>query len=171
MALNFDIQRPILDSSLPKYCYLKYLSRASLENWNEVSLFPYFDDFKQRNIFYKYRQRGIDFSNISTFVTPVHNENAHDRPREAESSTEEDADSVVKCRVNLALSTLECYVTPLALTGLERFTQSIKTYLVNPNSLLTELEAKAQAHCASNSIIEAISKTQVFFISSIFIAI
>jgi hypothetical protein len=49
----------------------------------------------------------------------------------------------------------------LALTGLERFTQSIKTYLINPNSLITELEAKAQAHCASNSIIEVISKTRV----------
>ena len=38
MALNFDIQRPIIDSSLPKYCYLKYLSRASVENWNQICL-------------------------------------------------------------------------------------------------------------------------------------
>jgi hypothetical protein len=58
MALNFDIQRPILDSSLPKYCYLKYLSRASVENWNQICLFPYFDDFRQKNIFFRYRQKG-----------------------------------------------------------------------------------------------------------------
>ena len=81
--------------------------------------------------------------------------------KEGEQSSEEDGDSIVKCRINLNFSTLECYITPLALTGLERFTQSIKTYLINPNSLITELEAKAQAHCASNSIIEVISKTQV----------
>jgi len=62
MALNFDIQRPILDSSLPKYCYLKYLSRASVENWNRICLFPYFDDFRHKNIFFRYRQKGNFFN-------------------------------------------------------------------------------------------------------------
>ncbi len=107
---------------------------------------------------------GIDFSNISTLIhSPTENQtqSKDEYPKEAETSPEEDGDSVVKCRINLNFSTLECYITPLALTGLERFTQSIKTYLINPNSLITELEAKAQAHCASNSIIEVISKTQV----------
>jgi hypothetical protein len=164
MALNFDIQRPILDSSLPKYCYLKYLSRASVENWNQICLFPYYDDFRHKNIFFRYRQKGIDFSNISTFIlgqTGTHTKPKDEYSKEDEQSSEEDGDSIVKCRINLNFSTLECYITPLALTGLERFTQSIKTYLINPNSLITELEAKAQAHCASNSIIEVISKTQV----------
>ena len=67
MALNFDIQRPILDSSLPKYCYLKYLSRASVENWNQICLFPYFDDFRQKNIFFRYRQKGRIFFRLNNF--------------------------------------------------------------------------------------------------------
>ena len=167
MALNFDIQRPILDSSLPKYCYLKYLSRASVENWNQVSLFPYFDDFKQKNIFFRYHQKGIDFSNISTVILghpksdQLHEEEDNEEKNKESKETDDDVDSIVKCRINLNFSTLECYITPLALTGLERFTQSIKNYLINPNSLITELEAKTQAHCASNTFIEAISKTQV----------
>jgi hypothetical protein len=169
MALNFDIQRPILDSSLPKYCYLKYLSRASVQNWNQISLFPYFDDFKQKNIFFRYHQKGIDFSKISTVVsvnqTPEtsqgHKLDEEQSKETDDQSTDEDVDSIVKCRINLNFSTLECYITPLALTGLERFTQSIKNYMIHPNSLITELEAKTQAHCASNSFIEAISKTQV----------
>lgn len=170
MTLNFDIQRPILDSSLPKYCYLKYLSRASVENWNQICLYPYYQDFRGKNIFFKYRQKGIDFENISTLVYGKKNESQEDA-NESENlinfdSTDSDAsnqdpNSLVKCRVNLKFSTLDCYITPLALTALERFTEAIKNYQISPNSLITELEAKTQAHCASNSFKEAISKTQV----------
>jgi hypothetical protein len=170
MTLNFDIQRPILDSSLPKYCYLKYLSRASVENWNQVCLYPYYQDFRGKNIFFKYRQKGIDFENISTLVYGKKNE-SQGEANESENlinfdSTDSDAsnqdpNALVKCRVNLKFSTLDCYITPLALTALERFTEAIKNYQISPNSLITELEAKTQAHCASNSFKEAISKTQV----------
>ena len=68
---------------------------------------------------------------------------------------------IVKCLINLKFSTFDCYITPLLLTGLARFTNSLKLYQINPNSLITELQAKAQAHCAANTFIEAISKTQV----------
>lgn len=59
MDLNFDIKRPILDSSLPKYCYLKYLSRAYVQNWNQTCMYPYYDDFSRENIFFSYRQKGM----------------------------------------------------------------------------------------------------------------
>ncbi len=73
----------------------------------------------------------------------------------------DDSNPSVNCRANLEFSAFECYITPLALTGLERFTQALQSYQISPNSLVTELQTKAQAHCAADSIIEAISKTQV----------
>jgi hypothetical protein len=61
MTLKFDIQRPILDSILPKYCYLKYLSRASVANWNCACIYPYYEDLKSKNIRFEYRQKGNNF--------------------------------------------------------------------------------------------------------------
>lgn len=179
MDLNFDIKRPILDSCLPKYCYLKYLSRAYVLNWNEMCSYPVYDDFSSRNVFFMYRQKGLDFSNVATNKeTPEGNVNDDDYLNEIiteklinmsknELNTKDNGESsdasIVKCRCNLKFSTLECYVTPLSLTGLSRFISALKSYEINANSLVTELQAKAQAHCAANSfLIETIiSKTQV----------
>jgi hypothetical protein len=85
MDLNFDIKRPILDSSLPKYCYLKYLSRAFVHNWNRTYLYPFYEDATGLNINFNYRQRGLDFANISTSYTPKWNNNnskssSHNQP-------------------------------------------------------------------------------------------
>ena len=156
MALNFDIQRPILDSSLPKYCYLKYLSRASVSNWNRSNVYPYFHDYKDKNIFFTYRQKGIDFSQVNT-----KSKNSNTESAKKVESNNNDLDLQVNCRANLEFSTFECYITPLALTALGRFTKALHSYQISPNSLITELQTKAQAHCANPSIIEAISKTQV----------
>ncbi len=156
MALNFDIQRPILDSSLPKYCYLKYLSRASVSNWNKSNIYPYFHDYKDKNIFFTYRQKGIDFSQVNT-----KSKNSNTDPSQKAESNNYDLDLQVNCRANLEFSTFEFYITPLALTALGRFTKALHSYQISPNSLITELQTKAQAHCANPSIIEAISKTQV----------
>ena len=69
MTLKFDIQRPILDSILPKYFYLKYLSRAYVQNWNQVLAYPYYDDHKTKNINFDYRQKGFDCSYVSSRST------------------------------------------------------------------------------------------------------
>jgi hypothetical protein len=174
MDLNFDIRRPILDSSLPKYCYLKHLSRAYVENWNKKCSYPYYEDFSGKNIRFVQRQKGISFSydmnsnndlnsnfDDSSCNSSSCNFSYKKSTSDDQSSSADSTDEIVKCRVNLKFSTLDCYITPLLLTGLSRFTNSLKYYKINPNSLITELEAKAHAHCAANSIIEAISKTQV----------
>ncbi|CAF0826478.1 unnamed protein product [Brachionus calyciflorus] len=156
MDLNFDIKRPILDSSLPKYCYLKYLSRAFVQNWNKSSAYPYYDDFTNKNIFFTYRKKGIDLTNIvfSDYQTRSHGK--------IESSLNDDSDdNVIKSRINLKFKSFECYITPLSLTGLTRFTESLKLYQVDPNSMITSLQSKAYTNCVAESIIEAISKTQV----------
>jgi hypothetical protein len=62
MDLNFDIRRPILDSSLPKYCYLKHLSRAYVQNWNTKCSYPCYEDYSDKNVRFLYRQQGINFS-------------------------------------------------------------------------------------------------------------
>ena len=61
MDLNFDIRRPILDSSLPKYCYLKHLSRAYVQNWNKRSSYPCYEDLSDKNIKFNYRQKGMRY--------------------------------------------------------------------------------------------------------------
>lgn len=66
MTLKFDIQRPILDSVLPKYFYLKYLSRAYVQNWNKPVQYPYYEDHKSKNINFEYRQKGFDCSYVKT---------------------------------------------------------------------------------------------------------
>lgn len=171
MDLNFDIRRPILDSSLPKYCYLKHLSRAYVENWNKRCSYPCYEDSSNKNIKFHYRQKGISFVNATKMTqssSGASNQNTTSFNFNFTKSGENNGDDstnnteiIVKCRINLKLSTLDCYITPLLLTGLSRFTNSLKLYKINPNSLITELQAKAQAHCAANSFIEAISKTQV----------
>jgi hypothetical protein len=168
MDLNFDIRRPILDSSLPKYCYLKHLSRAYVQNWNKKCTYPVYEDHSGQNIRFNYRQKGINFSHDAAVkVSSSSTFNIETGKLKLASELEQDeceankSDVVVKCRVNLKFSTLDCYITPLLLTGLSRFTSSLKLYKINPNSLITELQAKAQAHCAANTFIEAISKTQV----------
>jgi hypothetical protein len=61
------------------------------------------------------------------------------------------------------MSNIQCYVTPLTLHALETYVQVLHAYKVHAHTLLTELDAKAKAHChvAFGSIIEAISRTQV----------
>lgn len=157
MDLNFDIKRPILDSSLPKYCYLKYLSRSYVQNWNKLCSYPYYEDFSRDNIFFCYRKKGVDLSNL---VSTEYQTRPYGK---VESTLSEDpqSDSDIKRRINLKFKTFECYITPLALTGVTRFTDSLKVFQVNPNSMLTSLQSKTYTHSIKSSIIEAISKTQV----------
>jgi hypothetical protein len=155
MDLNFDIKRPILDSSLPKYCYLKYLSRAQVRNWNRTYLYPCYHDSTQQNIFFSYRQHGINFFNlVSTSYSPKTSNYQATTANEAENSDDNDEannSNDCKCRINLKFSVFECYITPLFLTGLGRFIEALNQYKVSPNSLITQLQTKAQAHSAANS--------------------
>ena len=154
MTLKFDIQRPILDSVLPKYCYLKYLSRASVSNWNRTVNYPCYEETK--NISFEYRQRGFGCGYVS--ATP--------RKESAKSKREDRSEihgaSDLKCRVNLEFTnSIEGYITPLALTALERFVRSMKNYQLSPNNLVSKLQSKAEAHFDSDSLIDVIAKTQV----------
>lgn len=155
MDLNFDIKRPILDSSLPKYCYLKYLSRAQVTNWNRTYLYPCYEDSTQKNINFGYRQHGINFFNlVSTSYSPKWNNQTiigmeHEDILDSTESEKNSRDC--KCRINLKFSVFECYITPLLLTGLGRFIESLSQYKISPNSLITQLQTKAHAHSAANS--------------------
>lgn len=158
MDLNFDIKRPILDSSLPKYCYLKYLSRAYVQNWNQTSCYPFYDDFSQKNIFFFYRKKGIDFTKLVS--TDYKNGSLTKIDSSSINESGED-EAVIKRRINLKFQTFECYITPLALTGLARFTDCLKLYHTNANSAISSLQSKTITNSIAESFIEAISKTQV----------
>lgn len=157
MDLNFDIKRPILDSSLPKYCYLKYLSRAYVQNWNQTSHYPFYDDFSERNVFFCYRKKGIDFTNL---VSTEYQTRSLGKIDSSFNELNED-DTIIKRRINLKFKTFECYITPLSLTGLTRFTNSLKLYQTNANSMISGLQSKTITNSIAESFIEAISKTQV----------
>ncbi|RMZ94796.1 hypothetical protein BpHYR1_010760 [Brachionus plicatilis] len=157
MDLNFDIKRPILDSSLPKYCYLKYLSRAYVHNWNQTSSYPFYDDFSEKNIFFCYRKKGIDFTNL---VSTEYQTRSLGKIDSSSHELNED-ESVIKRRINLKFKTFECYITPLSLTALTRFTDSLKLYQMNANSMISALQSKTITNSIAESFIEAISKTQV----------
>ena len=158
MDLNFDIKRPILDSSLPKYCYLKYLSRAYVQNWNQTSCYPFYDDFSRKNIFFFYRKKGIDFTKLVTTDYKYGCLTKIDSSTINESGEDE---TVIKRRINLKFQTFECYITPLSLTGLARFTDCLKLYQTNANSIISGLQSKTITNSIAESFIEAISKTQV----------
>lgn len=163
---------------LPKCCYLKYLSRSSVSNWNRACIYPYYDDLKDKNIQFKRFQKGFDCSYVSTNLLPNKNSSnqehfynlkknsSNNKETEKDKQTaEEDNDTSMdslKCRINLKfLSNIACYVTPLALTSLERVIKSFKSQKVNPNYLITNMQSKSQASFAQDSIIDVISKTQV----------
>ena len=161
LTLKFDIQKPILESVLPKYCYLKHLSRARVKNWNLMSKFPNFNEFKQ-NISFQQIQSGFSCNLLkkNPFDTKTNssstNRNATSKPQAATSNDD------VNCRVNLCFtSTIECYITPLILCCLERYVKALKAYKLNTHTMLTEVDAKCQANCASDSIIGVISRTQI----------
>lgn len=157
MDLNFDIKRPILDSSLPKYCYLKYLSRAQVKNWNRTYLYPCYEDSTNKNISFAYRKHGINFFNlVSTSYAPKSSMNTDNNFGDAENiefdmNEKSSSSNDCKCRINLKFSIFECYITPLLLTSLGRFIEALNQYKVSPNSLVTQLQTKAQAHSVANS--------------------
>ena len=174
MTLKFDIQRPILDSVLPKCCYLKYLSRSSVINWNRACIYPFYDDLKDKNIQFKRFQKGFDCSYVTTNIlknksSSSNHEHLYNLKKDSDTSKEckkeEDNDTSMdslKCRINLKFSSnITCYVTPLALTSLERVIKSFKSQKVNPNYLITNMQSKSEASFAQDSIIDVISKTQV----------
>jgi len=172
MTLKFDIQRPILDSVLPKYFYLKYLSRAYVQNWNKSLQYPYYEDHKTKNINFEYRQKGFDTSYVSSTSRHVSNTNIksniedyftpEEEQQQQEQQNEQEKDQL-KCKINLKFThNLECYITPLSLTSLERFIKSIKSYKASASHLITQLQSKSESNFVdSNSIKEVISKTQV----------
>jgi len=68
----------------------------------------------------------------------------------------------LKCRINLKFTNdIACYLTPLALTSLERVVKSFSAYKVNPNHLITKMQENSKAAFAQESLIDVISKTQV----------
>jgi hypothetical protein len=177
MTLKFDIQRPILDSILPKYFYLKYLSRAYAQNWNQVLAYPYYDDHKPKNINFDYRQKGFDCSYVSSrsvnnvkpnlvgnsfedFFAP--NQDTASEATANQATLDEEDEEELKCKINLKFThNIECYITPLSLTAVERFIKSIKSYKTSASHLITQLQSKSESHFVSNSLKDAISKTQV----------
>lgn len=142
-----------------------------MANWNCACIYPYYEDLKSKNIRFDYRQKGFDCSYVSTnfkpFKTGVYSTNSakSQDPRggsnNANTSEDQSLDSV-KCRINLKFThEMNCYITPLTLTSLERAIKSFKSYKVNPNYLITKMQTKSQASFAQDSIIDVISKTQI----------
>ena len=146
------------------------MSRASVANWNCACIYPYYEDLKSKNIRFDYRQKGFDCSYVSTNFKPfkgVYSTNSakaqdpEGDSNNANTSEDQSLDSV-KCRINLKFThEMNCYITPLTLTSLERAIKSFKSCKVNPNYLITKMQTKSQASFAQDSIIDVISKTQI----------
>ena len=145
------------------------MSRAYVQNWNNVLAYPYYDDHKTKNINFEYRQKGFDCSYVSSRIAAANNlerDNVFFARNQSGTATLDDdineEEEELKCKINLKFThNLECYITPLSLVAVERFIKSIKSYKTSASHLITQLQSKAESHFASNSLKDAISKTQV----------
>jgi hypothetical protein len=134
LTLKFDIQRPILESILPKYGYLKSLTRARVFNWNQINKYPYFEEFdSKKNLYFQEITNGFNCTLLSSMNahTPSSTNNSfkYKKTRFNDTANEPNKTSEMKLKANLNLTkNIDVYLTPLSFLSVERFFNPSSTF-------------------------------------------